>query len=122
VIDAKREMFPRLFTATTTKPPNTEPLARKADPRTSHKAAAAYTASGQRVTDKRKVVTFLKIIGPSGLPTRPLTAHEITRDSGLPHPTVHKRLADARRDGLLVNDVVRTCSVTGRASLTWRAV
>lgn len=99
---------------------NAAPLARRNDPATSKAAAAALTSSRGRESAKAKVLAFLRARIPNSSNV-PLTSAEIARDSGMQHPTVHKRLPDLRRDSLVENGPVRKCTVTGRPSLTWKA-
>ncbi len=101
---------------------NAAPLARTRDPDTSKAAAQSLTQSGARSRQKDAILEFLKdpksYSGINLLFCR--TAHEISQESGIEHPVVHKRLPDLRRDGLVVNGPVRKCNVTGRQSLTWK--
>lgn len=106
---------------------NAAPLVRRNDPATSKAAAAALTASGGRESAKAKVLAVFS--SPSYLPTcqrlipckgLALTSAEIADEYAIAHPTVHKRLPDLRRDGLVENGPVRKCTVTGRPSLTWK--
>jgi len=113
----KATLRPNAVTAPTPVFKNTEPLARTSDPATSKSAAATYTASGQRGTDKSRLLGWLKANGAKN----GMTSHEIASHGVFAHPTVHKRLPDLRRDGLVVNGPARTCTVTGRSSLTWKA-
>ncbi len=128
-LGAKETMFPKLFSptvgacvqlTTTPFPPklpkfgNAQPLARTSDPATSKAAAKVLTRSGQRDSSKAKVLAQLRQAGTA------LTSAELASRSGIPHPTVHKRLPDLRRDGLVGNGPARKCGITGRQSLTWR--
>lgn len=98
---------------------NAAQLARRNDPTTSKTAAMALTLSGGRESAKAKVLAFLR--NPSRV-QYDYTAHEISNvNDKLLHPSVHKRLPDLRRDGLVENGLVRKCGVTGRPSLTWKA-
>ncbi len=97
---------------------NAAPLARKNDPATSKAAAESLTKSGARDSDKKKVLHWLKLATHTN---HLFTSAELAKLSELPHPTVHKRLPDLRRDGLVENGPSRICSVTGRVSLTWKA-
>lgn len=100
---------------------NNSSLSRTSDPATSKVAARRITSSGARSSSKFKVLEYMKSFDlVVGLPEYRPTAYELARDSGIPHPTVHKRLPDLRADGMVVNGPVRTCTVTGRPSLTWR--
>lgn len=94
---------------------NGAPLARRNDPPTSKAAAKALTQSGARDTAKRRVLQAVKDCAGRGV-----TSHELSSYSGIAHPTVHKRLPDLRRDGLVENGVTRTCTITGHSSLTWK--
>ncbi len=91
-------------------------MSRSGHPATSKAAAAALVASGGQEKAKTKVYAGLQMLGGAGI-----TSAELAAGAGIAHPTVHKRLPDLRRDGLVVNGPIRTCSVTGRKSLTWRA-
>lgn len=95
---------------------NRQKLARTGDPATSHQAAESLTTSGARYTAKKAVLSWVKRHPDS-------TSAELAGKAPdtMGHPTIHKRLPDLRRDGLVVNGPVRTCTVTGRPSLTWRA-
>ena len=50
------------------------------------------------------------------------TSRELAREVSpyvLSAETIHKRLPDLRRQGLLVNPTIRFCNVTGKAAQTW---
>lgn len=95
---------------------NTQPLARTADPQTSHEAAAQITHSGARTSQKTRLLEFL-LAG-----CVPLTAHEISRAGNFEHAMVHKRLPDLAHDGRVRKLPARVCRVTGTAALTWQAI
>ncbi len=109
-----------LLTALTPVFGNAAPLARRNDPATSKAAAAVLTASGGRESAKAKVLEALRNSSYARR-NEACTSWELNKASMIQHPTVHKRLPDLRRDGLVENGPVRKCSVTGRPSLTWKA-
>jgi len=94
---------------------NRAPIAANADPLTSHLAAAEITASGQRTSEKRKVLAALK--------EEPLniTSMELARRMNVDRYMVAKRLPDLAEDGLVQRCDPRNCSVTKRKAITWRA-
>ena len=91
------------------------PLASRADPVTSHAAAADLTTSGVRAARKAAVLDFLR------RQAHPITSFELARGMGIDRHDAAKRLPDLRRDGLVVNGAARACKITGRPALTWRA-
>lgn len=54
--------------------------------------------------------------------SEPLTSFEIAKAMSWDRHDTAKRLPDLRDDGLVVNGPIRQCRITGRQSLTWRAV
>lgn len=94
------------------------PLARAGDPVTSHIAAEKLKDSGKWRGQKMRVLTWMrenKINDGTDL-----TASEMARDSGIPHPTCHKRLPDLEDAGWVVKCRKRVCRVTGELCWTWR--
>ena len=119
---ARSILFPGMFSAQREQTPALPlPIARRTDPVTSKLAAKNLTASGGRESAQQRVLEFLESLTYGSPFTNPeLTSAEISRDSGIPHPTVHKRLPDLRVAGRVINGVPRKCRVTGNLSLTWR--
>lgn len=101
--------------------PNSEPLARNTDPNTSHIAAQRYTKSGRRDSWKKRILQWLRehhVHAEDG----GLTAHELAVITDFPHPTIHKRLPDLKRDGLVTKTVQRMCQITHEQAWAWRAL
>lgn len=94
----------------------TAPLARRTDPASSHAAAHEVDASGQRDSQKARILTYLR-----SWPV-PSTSTEITSLGSIDRYVVSRRLPDLERDGLVQRGAIRECSVTGRRCVTWRAV
>jgi hypothetical protein len=94
------------------------PLARGSDPVTSHIAADRLKESGKWSTQKGRVLAWMRenrMLEPPG----DLSANEMSRESGIPHPVCHKRLPDLEYDGLVKKCRKRTCRVTGELAYTW---
>ena len=94
-------------------------LARRGDPVTSHLAADQLVESGKWRNQKYRVLAWMsehRLIDNRSS----LTANELARESGLPHPLCHKRLPDLRKEGLVCMAVRRDCRVTGLLAYTWR--
>jgi hypothetical protein len=98
--------------------PNEEPLARTEHPETSHLAGEKLTNSGKRDSWKHRLLVWM-IEHSINTPEAARTAHELARDSGLPHTSWHKRLPDLSRDGFVMKWKRKTCSVTGEDAWTW---
>ena len=97
------------------RPVDSQPIAANADPFTSHLAGLEITTSGQRTSEKRRVLEALKL--------EPLyiTSAELAIRTGLDRHLVARRLPDLAEDGLVERCAARNCSVTGRKAITWRA-
>ena len=100
---------------------NREPLARSGDEITSHLAAAKLTESGKRNSQKMEILRWMRAALVTG-EFSAMTSAEIASYSGIPHPSVHKRLPDLLRDGLVRKWHIRKCQVTGNECRTWYAV
>lgn len=94
------------------------PLARAGDPVTSHIAAQKLVESGKWRGQKGLVLTWMREHQIDA--EHSLTASEMARDSGIRHPTVHKRLPDLELAGWVTKCGKRTCKVTGEYCCTWR--
>lgn len=94
---------------------NHQPIFANNDPHTSALAAAEITSSGQRTSEKRKVLEALR--------AEPLhiTSMELAKRLGVDRYMVAKRLPDLACDGLVERCAARNCSVTKRKAITWRA-
>ena len=79
------------------------PLARNADPDTSHRAAEGYLAAAE--VQNAQIVAALRIAGPEGM-----THAEIDHALQWPHPTAARRIA-ALRDAyeLVTTERTRAC-------------
>jgi hypothetical protein len=95
--------------------PRPAPLAAAADPVSSHLAAAEITASGQRDSQKRAILSALRE------QLSPCTSMELARAAGIDRYIVARRLPDLERDGLVERGQMRNCDVTGRPAIAWRA-
>jgi hypothetical protein len=97
--------------------PNAEPIARTVDPSTSHEAAAEHTGSGKRDSHKSQLLGWMADHpGPTG------TKREVSRDSGIAHEIVCKRMPDLARDGFVRKCGVKVCSVTGHNAAIWEVI
>ena len=103
--------------------PNEEPLARSEDESTSHGAAELLTESGKRDSSKFEVWGWMIANGYDDQPDskKSRTARELAALSGIPHPTMHKRLPDLLRDGWVEKCEKRICERSGIRCVTWRA-
>lgn len=101
-------------------------LARPSDPVTSHIAAAKLVQSGKWRGQKGLVLTWMReneigmLKGEIVDEKSSLTSNEMARESGIRHPTCHKRLPDLEKAGWVMKCVKRTCRVTGELCWTWR--
>lgn len=87
--------------------------ARRADPATSHKAAAEMNAGGR--TEKHADIVAKMVAAHPGLTSAELAL----KDKRLTHPQIHKRLRDLARAGRIIEGATRRCRVHQRESLTW---
>ena len=86
--------------------------ARNTDPFTSHEAARETEASG-RASAQRRICLDEVLKNPGK------TAAEIAEATGQERHAPSRRLPELREAGLVKNGTARTCSVTGRMSITW---
>jgi predicted HTH transcriptional regulator len=94
---------------------NKEPLARSTDPSTSHAAAKAVTESGQRDSQKAKVLRALQ--------NNPrMTSQELAGVGGFDRYMVARRLPDLERDGMVRKAGERACNVSGTPAVIWEAI
>lgn len=97
------------------------PATRHADPETSHKAEAEFTALGKRAERSRQVLDCIRWHPWS-------TTGELARIMHKRYPQLpiasavespHKRVADLEAKGLVKRGAKRVCRDTGRERLTW---
>ena len=86
--------------------------ARKKDPSTSHEAAREVETSGR--ASGQRAICFQEALNHPGQ-----TAAEIAKATGLERHVPSRRLPELREAGLVRNDDVRPCRITGRNSMTW---
>jgi len=91
-------------------------MSRRSDPGSSHEAAQHMISSG-------KIDKYVSIIAKASDLHPGTTGRELavfTKESdGLDYESLHKRLADAERSGLIYRGRQRVCSVTGRKATEW---
>jgi hypothetical protein len=87
-------------------------LYRGTDPTTSRQAAERVTAIGSRVDHLKRIVAAVRARPGS-------TSAELAEYSGLERHEAARRTADAAQAGLIVRGPSKTCSVGGRAAITW---
>lgn len=97
------------------RPLDLEPIARTADPITSHLAANALTQSGARAVQKTQVLEGLKRHPYS-------TSAELAQFLGLSRYITGRRLPDLRYDGKAFNVGTAICSVSNRLALLWHSI
>ena len=88
---------------------------RQTDPTTSHHAARESELSGRAASQRAICLAWV-----NSHPGQ--TAAEIARAVGLERHAPSRRLPELRKRGVITNGDVRTCTVTGRQSMTWLAV
>lgn len=88
------------------------PIARRADPRTSHLAATHVTATGKRAQQQDLTAAAVR-----DLPGR--TSHELAKHTKLDRHMLARRLSECVTAGTVRKGPSRTCSITGRQALTW---
>jgi hypothetical protein len=93
-----------------------KPIAAKADPVSSHLAAAEITASGLRAGQKAELLEWLRGA------LEPLTSAEISAASGFDRHGVARRLPDLAADKLVERCPIRDCRQSRRPAVTWRAL
>ena len=105
---------PRMASRRTERPVTaTEPLARTKHPKTAHEAGEAIRP--HRHTIWTQVLVALR----DGAGPEERTAREMVEYNDLP-TTVHKRLPEMARRGLITRGQTRRCVVSGRNATTWR--
>jgi len=91
-------------------------MSRRSDPSSSHEAAQHMFTSG-------KIDKYVSIIAKACYFHPGTTGRELavfTKESDdLDYESLHKRLADAERRGLIYRGRQRVCSVTGRKATEW---
>lgn len=87
-------------------------LFRRTDPTTSRQAAEHVTAIGSRADHLKRIVAAVQ-----ARPGR--TSAELAEDTGLERHEAARRTADAAQAGYIVRGPSKTCSVGGRAAVTW---
>ena len=88
---------------------------RQTDPVTSHQAASDAELSGRAASQRAICLAWV-----NSQPGQ--TAAEIARAVGLERHAPSRRLPELRKRGIVTNGDVRTCTITGRQSMTWLAV
>ncbi len=88
------------------------PIHRATDPATSKQASRTYTKTGQRDSDKQRVLAAVV-----QYPNR--TSKELAQLTGIDRHLLAKRLPDLRADGRVQNGETRVCSVSGNGAMTW---
>ena len=89
------------------------PLFRKTDPETSAQAAEQHHASGQRQTNKAKLLAAVQ-----RAPGR--TSAEYAELADLDRHEAARRLSDLRNEGLVRQAEARKCTVKGTKAKTWQ--
>lgn len=87
-------------------------LYRVTDPDTSRQAAERVTAIGSRADHLKRIVQAVRDHPGS-------TSAELAEHAGLERHEAARRTADAAQAGLIVRGPSKTCSVGGRAAITW---
>lgn len=87
-------------------------LYRRTDPGTSREAAERVTAGGSRADHLKRIVAAVRAYPGS-------TSAELAERSGLERHEAARRTADAAQAGLITRGPAKTCSVGGRAAITW---
>lgn len=88
------------------------PIAAKADPRTSHDAAAYYINGGGYETDCGRVYRALRAHDGS-------TSAELAQASGIDRHLCAKRLPNLETNQLVHKGDVRACRTNGSRAVTW---
>lgn len=87
-------------------------LYRRTDPDTSKQAVEHVTSIGSRADHLKRIVAAVQ-----ARPGR--TSAELAEDAGLERHEAARRTADAANAGLIIRGPNKTCSVGGRAAVTW---
>jgi hypothetical protein len=87
-------------------------VARTSDPWTSHAAGVKVTQDGTRARQSREAVESVH-------KTPGHTSAELASIHGLDRYAVARRLPEVERAGFVLRGTAKTCTVTGRAALTW---
>jgi hypothetical protein len=93
------------------------PAAAKADPSTSHRAAAEVTASGVRGQNVRKVAHLVRL--HPRCTSRELAATSDARELFIDRYEAARRLPDAEALGLVMRAPARRCAESGKQAITW---
>lgn len=91
------------------------PVARLADPATSHLAAEQITASGARAHQQHQAAAAVRAY-PG------MTSFELAMKTYLDRFMLARRLPECATAGTVFKGAARKCSVTGRAAITWHSV
>ncbi len=89
-----------------------QPIARNADPDTSHLAAEFMNRTGKRATQQRQIFQ-----GVRNYPDH--TSAELAKLITLDRYVVARRLPELRDAKLVVNGASRKCRATGRQAMIW---
>ncbi|HET9189826.1 MAG TPA: helix-turn-helix domain-containing protein [Rudaea sp.] len=87
-------------------------LYRRTDPTPSRQAAEHVTAIGSRADHLKRIIAA--VVARPGR-----TSAELAQDIGMERHEAARRTADAANAGLIVRGPNKTCSVGGRAAVTW---
>lgn len=88
------------------------PIARRADPASSHLAAAEVTDSGTRAHQQAQTIAAVR-----AYPGR--TSQELAELTQIDRYTLARRLPECVTAGAVRKGEQRACNVTGRLALTW---
>jgi len=94
------------------------PRARNTDPHTSHIAGRDIANSGIAGLQRKTVLLNLRRYASEV----PRTSAELAKIANLDRFMVARRLPELERSGDAARNMALTCPVTGRKSITWRAI
>ena len=86
--------------------------ARRTDPATSHHAARFIVASGKAAAQQEQTIAAVRAYPGH-------TALEIAQHLGIDRYMLGRRLSECLKDGRVVREPDKTCSVSGRRAHTW---